>query len=57
MKSNRYESIDYFKYFSVLLQEMDINLDETFLVLLLQFFHGNDSETSFFWDNKETNDE
>ncbi len=37
IKSNRYDTIDFFDYFSVLFQEMHLSIDETFLNRFLQF--------------------
>lgn len=39
VKSNQYESIDFFLYFSVLLQELDLNIDENFLNQLINFIN------------------
>jgi hypothetical protein len=37
VKSNLYDSIDFFNYFSVLIREVDVSIDETFLNSLLNF--------------------
>lgn len=41
VKSNLYSDVDYYQYFSILVQELDINIDETFLGHLLKFINTN----------------
>ena len=52
VKSNLYTSINYFKYMSILIQELDINIDEEFLVRTINLF--NDFMTVFnITDNQQ----
>jgi len=37
VKSNKYERVDFYNYFSVLLQEMNINLEEEFVVRVINY--------------------
>ncbi len=39
VKYNQYETIDYYTYFSVIMQEMDLHVDETLLNALLGFIN------------------
>jgi hypothetical protein len=41
IKYNQYETLDYFHYFSVLMQEIDLNIDDALLSLLLNLFNHN----------------
>ena len=59
IKSNFYTSIDYFHYFSFLLQEMDLHVDDTIINLLLKFTES-DSENKdplHFDKNRNHDDE
>lgn len=37
VKSNKYSDIDYYRYFSILIQEMNLKIDEEFLVRTMSF--------------------
>jgi hypothetical protein len=51
IKNNQSKSIDFIRYFSFLLQEVDINLDEVLLLELLRFA----SVIMDFYEERETN--
>lgn len=41
VKSNQYESIEFYDYLSLLMQEVDINLDEALLIALINLLQSN----------------